>query len=292
MNYDQLASFYERLGMPAVTGPDGVWFRTREGFVVRMPYHSLGEPSPEQAAELFTRFGALALRYCLPAGERGREGALAMLRDGAYGPNRLSRPQAIRLERGLERCQVRQVGFDDLHALGLPLNTDTLARQGQPDPHFTVPALWQRFCQAAAQTPGAQAWGAFAGPQLEAWAFVFRVDDVACLMYQMSRDDPGRAEAETVLDFCLAQALLAERGINALSLGPVGLQRPAEVPGDPREMGFEFEPVSYAVRLRPVLRAALLNGPARGSLALLRRGLPRSRIIERVHNMVDIAAAS
>ena len=41
------------------------------------------------------------------------------------------------MRKGLRHCQVRPMGFDELHALGMPLNLDSLARQGRDEPIFS-----------------------------------------------------------------------------------------------------------------------------------------------------------
>ena len=257
-----------------------------------MPHHQATPPTPDEIAGCLKRYKVLGLRYTLPAGQRGKPGAIYFARGADYDLPLLAREMRGRVERGLRQCNVRPISFDELREQGMPLNLETLARMRHADPYFSDPALWERFCQAAAQSPAAQAWGAFVDGQLAAYSFVFQLGSVAVLMYQMARTSLLPMDAGPALNFTQTRHLLRAPGVSAVSFGHEGLDATSGQGEYKQALGFEPAPVTFVVNLRPAMRLALLNPLSTVTLSLLRRALPANDLLQRVQAVLAIAAVS
>lgn len=71
----------------------------------------------------------------------------------------------MQVRRGLEACRIEQIDFEQLRKHAIPLNADTLVRQGQKCPRIWKPTGLVTT-KHAARTPGAETWAAFVGDQM------------------------------------------------------------------------------------------------------------------------------
>jgi hypothetical protein len=292
MSVEPAVRFFRRLGYQAEAAGDCLWYRVPEGFLVRHPHHAVRTPAPAEIAGLLGRHRALGLRYSLPAGQPGQPGGVYLVRDKGYDLAHASARMRTRIRRGLEQCSVRRVSFAELRGQGLPLNVDTLARQNRPDAHFTSPARWARWCEAAAACESLHAWGAFAEGQLAAYAIVLQMGTAAIVLYQMSATALREREANPALNFALTYHLARAPGITAVSFGHVGLDTTSGLDQYKRSLGYEVEPLTFVVWLRPVARRLLLNPATARVVAWLRRQQPGRRSWQKLDAVLAIAARS
>jgi hypothetical protein len=109
-------------------------------------------------------------------------------------------------------------------------------------------------------------------------------------MYQMSRTRLMKLHSNPALTFTVTQTMMRNPGIKAVCYGPDG---PSEGLDEYKErMGFDKEPVVFVVRLRPVMKRALLDWGGRQAIAALGRWLPDRDLYRRVQAVLDIAAMS
>ena len=80
--------------------------------------------------------------------------------------------------------------------------------------------------------------------------------------------------------------------IEAVCYGPEGLSDSDGLDMYKQRMGFEKEPVVFAVQLRPMVRRALLHPTSRRVISAVTRRRPESDFYQRVQSILDIAALS
>ena len=290
MDYSEYAKYCRLIGYRVEETPHGIWIGIKHGFFNRVPAYETTPPTKEELRSLFRRYPVLGLNYSVEPGSQGKAGHVYFVHDQDYDLNKLDFKGRWSVRKGLRNCQVRPLSFDQLHRLGMPLNLDTLARHRRDDPMFRDPDRWARFCQAGEQVEGAQVWGAFDANELAAYIVFFRLGKVVNCMYQMSRTRLMKLHSNPALTFTVTQTMMRTPGIKAVCYGPEG---PSKGLDEYKErMGFDKEPVVFVVRLRPVVKHALLNWGGRQVIAALGRWLSDRDLYRRVQAALDIAAIS
>jgi hypothetical protein len=292
MNYTEYAKYCRLLGYRVEETPHGIWIGISHGFFNRVPLYETTPPTEEELHTLFRRYPILGVHYAAEAGSQGKASHNFFVRDRDYDLKDLHPKSRKGVRRGLENCQVRPMSFDELHRLGMPLNLDTLARQGRDDPIFSDPNRWARFCQAGEQVEGAQAWGAFVADELAAYVVLLRMGEVVDIRYQMSRTDLMKLYPNPALNFIVTQTMICTPGVEAVYSGSPWLTTSKGLDDYKRYMGFDKEPVVFVVRLRPVVKRALFNWGGRQVIAALGRWLSDMEIYRQVQAVLDTAALS
>ena len=292
MNHTQVAKFYRQMGHKVEQTPGGVWISGGPGFFLRVPAYETTPPTADEVDTLFRRHRLIGLRYTLEPGSGGKAGGIYFMRDREYDIPHLQPKERRKTRRGQENCQIRPMGFDELQRLGMPLNLDTLARQRRDDPLFSDAERWARFCRAGAAVEGAQVWGAFVGDELATYTVIFRVGSIVSFVYTMSRTELMDRHSSPALTFTVTQTMIRNPEIEAVCYGPEGLSDSDGLDMYKQRMGFEKEPVVFAVQLRPVVRRALLNPTSRRVISAVTRRRPESDFYQRVQSILDIAALS
>ncbi len=289
MNYTEYAEYSRLIGYQVEQTCYGIWIGIKSGFFNRVPAYETMPPSEEEVRTLFRRYPILGLSYSVELGGQGKVGHVYFVRDRDYDLENLHPKARTRVRRGMENCRVRLMRFDELYRLGMALNLDTLARQERYDPLFSNPDRWRRFCRAGEQVESAQVWGAFADGKLAAYNIIFRVGTVVNIMYQMSCTDLMELHPNPILTFTVVQTMMRTSGIEAVYNGPEGLSTSDGLDEYKQRMGFHKEPVTFAVRLRPVVKHALFNWGGKQMIAAVGRCLPNRDFSRRVQAVIDIA---
>jgi hypothetical protein len=292
MDYSKYAKYCRLIGYRVEESSQGIWIGISHGFFNRVPLYETAPPTEEEMRCLLRRYPILGLHYALEPSGRGKPSHVFFVRGPDYGLKDLRPKMRTRVRRGLENCQLRQMSFDALQRLAMPLNRDTLARQGRDDPTFSDPERWTRFCHAGRQFEGAQVWGAFFGDELAAYAVVFQLGDVVNLMYQMSSTSLLHSNANPALDFGLTQTMLSSPDVQAVYFGPGGQWSSQGLDDYKRRLGFAKEPVVFAARLRPVMRRALFDLGGRRIINAFGRWLSHKDLYQNVQAVLDVAAQS
>ena len=157
------------------------------------------------------------------------------------------------VRRGLEVCRVERIEFSQLQKLAMPLNTDTLIRQGRKVPS-TLQSYWTRYYQQAAVTQGAEAWAAFVGTDLAAYLISFMIDDVANLLIVRSSSQYLESYPNNALLFQFLSARLRDSDVRMVSYGYESIQSDlGSLDQFKLGMGFRKEPVGQRIEFAPWL---------------------------------------
>jgi len=280
------------MGYQVEETPHGIWIGISHGFFNRVPLYETAPPTQGEIRSLFRCYPILGLHYALPPGSRGKPSYGYFVRDRDYDLKHLHRKSRKGVRRGLENCQVRPMGFDELYHLGPPLNRDTLARQGRDDPTLSQPERWARFCQAGEQVEGAQVWGAFVSDELAAYVTLFRIDGVVNLLHQNSRTSLMKLYPNPALNFTVTQNMMRTPGVQAVFSGPAGHWSSPGLDAYKRHMGYLKDPVVFAVQLRPVVKHLLLSQWGRRIISALGCRLSGKTLCQSVKAILEVAVLS
>ena len=155
------------------------------------------------------------------------------------------------VRRGLEACRVERIEFQQLQKLAMPLNADTLIRQGRKVPS-TLQSYWTRYYQQAAVTQGAEAWAAFVGTDLAAYLISFMINDVANLLIVRSSIQHLECYPNNALLFQFLSARLRDSDIRMVSYGYESIQSDlGSLDQFKLGMGFRKDPVGQRIEFAP-----------------------------------------
>lgn len=171
--------FLRRMGHTVREASGMYWFNTNRGVYSSFPYHRDIDARTLDLSAILGRDGIVA-RYGCPV-DQGVASYRLVCSDPAYDFHALRSRTRTQVRRGLEACCVEQVDFNLLRTSAIPLNADTLVRQGRKVPS-DLAVYWNRYYEHAATTVGAEAWAAFVGHDLAAYLISFTVEDTANLL--------------------------------------------------------------------------------------------------------------
>ena len=155
------------------------------------------------------------------------------------------------VRRGLEVCRVERIEFQQLQKLAMPLNADTLIRQGRKVPS-DLQNYWTRYYQQAAVTDGAEAWAAFIGTALAAYLISFMIDDVANLLIVRSSSQHLECYPNNALLFQFLSARLMAPDVRMVSYGYESIQSDlGSLDQFKLGMGFRKDPVGQRIEFAP-----------------------------------------
>ncbi len=179
VNPQHFVQFLERIGHTVREANGLYWCNTQRGVYSSLPYHRDVDATKVDLGSVLKRDGLVA-RFGCPV-EQGIESFRIVCDDPNYDFPLLRSRTRTQVRRGLEACRVERVDFSLLKQHAIPLNADTLVRQGRKVP-ANLESYWSRYYQEAAQTDGAEAWAAFVGDSLAAYLISFTIEDVANLL--------------------------------------------------------------------------------------------------------------
>ncbi len=171
--------FLQRMGHTVREANGLYWSNTHRGVYSSFPYHRDIDACSVDLRAVLGRDGLVA-RFGCPL-EQGVQSFRISCDDASYDFPALRSRTRTQVRRGLEACRVERVDFDLLKRLAIPLNADTLIRQGRKVPS-DLAEHWTRYYDNAAKTEGAETWAAFVGDQLAAYLISFTIEDVANML--------------------------------------------------------------------------------------------------------------
>jgi hypothetical protein len=292
MNVENHRRFLEAIGHRVIASPSGYWFDISRSFYESIPPLRVISPDRTETNVLLRQHHAIGLKYCAPYDHIGKRSWIYICRDKHYDLNTIHPKMRNKVRQGLRNCTIRPITFEYLHNHGMPLNRDTLKRQGRDDPMFSQPARWAHLCQAGQHIEGASAWGAFVGDQLAAYMITFTINGYNNILYQMSQTDLLASRANNALAFVATREMLASAGIQGVSYGQASIR---ELPGLEEykvRLGYEKWPMRYVVVLHPLVRFILLSRAGDALLGGLNRLFPNHDVLKRINGIVDIARQS
>jgi hypothetical protein len=291
MNIQNFAEFLTKAGYRVIETPSCKWYQASRFVYLSIPPDLFIDPPEEELNQLFREHRILGVKFCTTA-DRGKEGALYTLRDKEYDIQSLHIKQRPYVRKGLKRCELKQIDFDYLEKHGMPLNLDTLGRQGRKDPHFQDPKLWSLLCQAGASTDGAGVWGSFVEGNLAAYMIYFIVDGTCHLLHEMSLSQYKKSYPNHAIQFTSMKEMILRDDVRCVSGGFASFLEIESLDRYKRYAGYQKESVQYAVVLRPSARRLLLSRPFGLAIELAHRFRWSRDLAWRVKAIVDIARAS
>jgi hypothetical protein len=259
-----LARFAERRGQRVFEAAGAFWTPFSGRFHASVPYQRAIDPDPDALAAALRANRVVGARW--PAARAaGWPTGLYVCRTRAFSPKRVHPNRQRQVRRGLERCEVRRLDPDELLALGLPLNLDTMRRQRRFDPELGEPARWRRFVAAVRDTPEVACAGAFHGGRLSSYDVFCRDGAWIHALVKMSRTEDLPHYANIALDHWLLTTAAADPGVEAVCNGFTALFDGDTLDVVKTELGYERAPCRLGVQLHPALAPLLSRRWAAGA---------------------------
>ena len=292
MNAENYRRFLAAIGHRVIASPSGYWSDVARWFYESIPPSRVMTLDQAEINALFSQHRVIGLKYPAPQDHAGKPSWIYVRQDKDYELKSLHPKMRNKVRQGLRQCNVRPITFEYLRDHGMPLNLDTLKRQGRDDPLFSQPAGWARLCQAGQEVKGAGAWGAFVDDQLAAYLITFVTGGYCNILHQMSRSDLLKTRANNALGFVVTRETSAAPGIESISYGQASIR---ELPGLEEykvRLGYEKRPVRHVVVLHPLLRSIFLSRGGDALLGGLIRLFPDHDVVKRLKGIVNIARES
>jgi hypothetical protein len=204
--------YHERLGKKVVW-LDGIPFSEyRRRFLWSLPHFREYDISSARLRGLLNRnaLGAIAIT----SQETSRRASFCICTPG-YGLDRFQQKTRRRTRRGLEFCEVREIGWDEMLDKGLEINRQALLRQQRPS-LLGDAGWWRRQCEISAEFPGVRVWGSYVDGQLAAYVHVIvhapapggQGGPVADFIHFMSSNEHLRSYPNEALVYTVTSELL------------------------------------------------------------------------------------
>lgn len=244
---DHYAEFLMRLGHSVRKSGGLYWFNTQPGIFSSFPYHREINADNVTLPEILGHDGFVA-RFGCPV-EQGVPSFRISCVQKNYDFQFLRSRTRTQVRRGLELCTVEQVDFQTLRRHAVPLNRDTLIRQGRRVPH-DLERYWHRYYDAAAQTQGAEAWAAFVDGEMAAYSVGFLMEDVVSLQILRSSTKHLDAFPNNALVFRYLQERMPSPEISSVCYGYESIQSGlGSLDQFKTGMGFEKLPAGQRIEL-------------------------------------------
>jgi len=172
------ASFLIRMGHTVREANGLFWTNLQRGVYSSFPFHRDIDAAEVSLGKILGRDGLVA-RFGCPI-DQGIQSFRVTCDDPNYDFPSLRSRTRTQVRRGLEVCRIERVDFSLLQKHAIPLNADTLVRQGRKVPN-DLEKYWTRYYESAAKTEGAETWAAFVGDSLAAYLISFTIEDTTNL---------------------------------------------------------------------------------------------------------------
>lgn len=255
MSPEEITSFFVKQGLQVIKTDSCSWYNDygQDRILYSFPIHRQVIPGQDEVAEVFSSAPkALALRFVGPIRSRGKESFIWVCRP-PYELERLSSNTRSHIRRGLKKCEIRPVSFDELETLGWQAHRDTRQRHREGEPSSLGLSANLDNCAAY------EAWGAFVDGHLAAYLVTVWIEDWVHLLVNRSVDGYLKFYPNNALIFSVLKEVLSRPGVQAVSYGLEPLIAADSLERFKLGMGFVKEPVRQRVIISP--RAKLLLNP-------------------------------
>lgn len=257
---EAFARFLARTGHRVVRSASTSWSEVNRGFFMSVPSHRLLVPPPEEIHFVFRHQPCAGVRFPSPLDAPGKLSFQIECDTRGYDLSSLSANARSKVRRGLRRCNVASADFAIIAAEGIAADRDTLRRQGRAVK--LAGAQWQRFWEAAAQTPGMEGWAAYVGSKMAAFLVSMQFGDgTVDFMLSRSCEECLSSYPNNALIFEVAREMLVSRRVARITFGIESLEPVGQLDQFKFAMGFKASPLRQRVVFHPVLRA-ILRRPA------------------------------
>ena len=241
--------------------------------------------------DILRRHRIVAVRF--PSKEMpGIPQGMYVRRPAGYDLGAVSRKQRGHVLRGLEACEIRDVDPDELLAVGIELNRDTLARQSRQDPELVEPARWKLFVDAVCNSPGMSVRGAYVNGRLASYLIFCKDSGWLHLMFKMSRSADLAHYPNHALDYSILSGAASDPTIECVSNGFTSLLPNQGLDQYKRQLGYEIEPHNLCIHFHPLLTPALTSRLSVSLCVAAHSLLPGWRLAARCCKVVEGANIS
>lgn len=240
MTASEMAAFLCRAGRRIVQVDGEFWYSQGTWAMAHLPDHALAHPTPETLARVARKGRALLLRYATegpPTPGRG----LFVCTDRGYDLSSLHAKARTQTRRGLAHCSVERIDPALLSAAGYGLVVDTRLRQGRSARGVSA-RRWSRYCSAAAETDGIEAWAAFVGRELGAFMVCALVDGCYTILLQNSATHLLGHCPNNALTYAVTRTALERADVDFVSYGLKSIERTPGLDHYKERMGFRLRP--------------------------------------------------
>ena len=287
MSIDQLASLYEAGGHHVVRCGRNYWYSASPRIYQNLPPSEPVSPTSREVDELFRSSKLTGIQFPTEL-STGILCGRFVLSDKAYSLASAQPQFRQHVRKGLQKCTVREIGFDELRKIGMPVNLDAMRRREYAVPCFVDPKLWANFCIAGEKIEGAGAIGSFVSGTLAAYLIYAVISGTCYGLHMMSRFDMRAHKPNHCLYFTFADKMINRSDLEMVTTGLHSLHKTRGIDDFKRHAGFKLETCNVGVVLRPSARMLLANPVSRLSLAGASRLLKKPHL-DRLHQVVQIA---
>ena len=253
---EPFAEFLSRTGHRVLSAGGVDWYEGGRGFFLSLPSHRALTPRDATLEELFSAGGVYGVRFPAPIDGPGKSSYQIVCDDADFSLSKLSSNVRSKVRRGLKRCEVRQVSFDELAKLGRDADRETMERQGREAK--LVGDAWAEYWAAAADTEGMEGWAAFVGEELASFLVTVRFSDGPVeFLLARSRSKHLGAYPNNALIYTCTEEMLCRRGAPEITFGLESLEPVGALDQFKFSMGFRTQEVRQRVVFHPLLRRVL-----------------------------------
>jgi hypothetical protein len=265
-----LADFHHRRGASFYETPQALWCPAGAFSIYSAPSSlAVGVDRREMESALRTTRRLLAIAS--PPRDTGLEGKAFILRDKNYGPHSLQRQFRQQVKKSSQHCGVAPIDWTTLSRSALPVNRSLCLRGRELHSGIDREEIWLRFCDAAAATPGMEAWGVSAAGELLAYMVVLEWNGFCHGLHMNWSGSRPEWHPTHLLYYETARALMARPHIHAFGTGRQTLPANPGVDRFKTHAGFQPEPIPLAIVAHPRWRIFLEKFHACFPTALRRR---------------------
>jgi hypothetical protein len=252
MNAETFAEWMRRQGHQVIRTHSSYWYSAGPRVYQAFPYHWLISPSQEELRGVMMSHGVVSLRYSTLLNSALGKVSYHIILQNPYTMDMLKSQARNGVKRGLNRCKVEQISFEQLATEGWSLQQDTLDRQNRL--RSMTQAEWERICRSAADLPGFEAWAAVADGELAAAVIVCQIDQTWNVPYALSHRRFLNEHVNNALFFRVSSNLLARDNVEGIFFTVQSLDAPPTVDDFKLRMGLIARPVRQRVEFHPWLR--------------------------------------
>jgi hypothetical protein len=286
MKAESFAEFWKLQGHRVIQTSNACWYDAHTFAYLSIPYHRQIAPSHRELLAVWLTGPALIARYPAAQTIGKRIGGLFICVDRSYDLATLDKKARNQTRRGLENCAVELIGFDRLIEQGYPLIRDTLQRQQRSEDNMSF-EHWERYCTAAAQIDGFEAWAALVKGRLAAFMVAALVEDCFSILYQSSFTTELHQYPNNALVFSVVRQKLADAQVGYVSYGLKSVDPTDRLDHFKLQMGFKLRPFCEEVAVNPLLRPFLALGGKRYIQQMARRH-PEKDLWRKAAQILDI----
>lgn len=252
MNAEVIAEWYRRQGYQILRTESTFWCHEGMRVFQAFPWHWEIAPSQQEISRFMLQHGVLGIRYSCPVNAPiGMLSYRTLYQGGTYDLHDLPHQARNGIKKGLQHVSIEPISFDLLATEGWNLMVETLTRQHRQ--HEEDRESWRLRCQAAADLPGFEAWGAMAGKHLAAALLAVTCDDCYTFLNHLSATEYLKYHVNNAMTYVVTHSAINRPNISMIFYGLQSLQGVDGVDCFKLRMGYQASPTRQRIQFHPVI---------------------------------------